>query len=238
MGESFLALTNHGLVQANEQPLTAYNFNSAGQVHLFVKETVNRVLNQIYSYNQAWPFLRRAGSQILTPGEQYYNLPDDCMVADWSTFCIAKNENLDPPVFAQPLAWIDFNDWAQNQRWMDENMQSQGWGIPTLVTQRDYQFIVSIPPSQAVTVEYQYWYLPANLAEPTDICRIPPQYTYAVQHGIDMYVSKFLGDPAASSSSKRAFEDAMDTMRRALIVQAPYMRDRRFNYQLRRGGYG
>ena len=57
MATSYLTLTNEVLRELNEVQLTSSNFTSAVGIQAFVKEAVNRALNDIANEEPQLPFL-------------------------------------------------------------------------------------------------------------------------------------------------------------------------------------
>jgi len=102
----FKTLVNDVLDEINEPNITTVTGNVGIQ-----KVVVNSVLKAVRFINNAekeWPYLFSSGSQSLTPGTQFYNLPTTFRSIDWESFIVRPAELLTNTTFASNItSWTD-----------------------------------------------------------------------------------------------------------------------------------
>ena len=136
MATTYLTLTNETLRELNEVQLTSSNFSDAVGIQAFVKESINRALNDIANEEPQLPFFAAAASGETDPfygnvtvatvaGTRWYTLKSgsssittDYSSIDWDDFYITtiNVSGESEPYVSQGLKFLTLADWKQYYR--------------------------------------------------------------------------------------------------------------------------
>jgi len=213
---TYLALVNKVLRRVNEVEMSDTDFPSARGVHALAKDAVNASIQLINQAEFTWPFNVSVGTQVLTPGTEQYDWPDNFLVADWDSFYIIKDDAIGEAGHA--LQYINRDIWLKRRREMDEYSTTVGlirpkWVYPGL----GMTFGVSPSPDQAYTVTWDYWTLPAVLGIYTDTPSIPTIFDEVIILGALYYMYLWRDNTEQAQMIDKRFKDQLKSMRTLLI---------------------
>lgn len=211
----FLDIANKLLRRLNEVELTVDNWNTARGFHKTAKDSVNAALWDINNQTFEWPFNHITTTQTLTPMVGIYALPEVCKSVDWDTFRIRKEGSTPPLWAAKTLTYMDYDDWTQNWRAIDENATTGN--LPEFVFRtQNLEFGITRIPDKAYVVEYEYWVPYVELVNPTDEPTIPDDYIPVLINGAMKYVYLFRENNDGATLADTDCKAGIKTMRTIL----------------------
>lgn len=223
MPATFLELTNAILGRFNEVPLTSATFSSAGAAYVAYKESINAALNEIYTEQAEWPFLRIKASQTLVPYQTRYEFPDTYKVADIESFRLRHSTALSAT--GTHLNVISYDEYLQKFSAQEYTDNDTDIGVPRNVFYgASLEFGITPKPDKAYVVDYEYISQPLPLVLPGDACMIPDAYTYTILSGAEYYAHTFRDNLEAASRSEERFKKGIKDMRKVLINRNDYVR--------------
>lgn len=224
---TFLTLTNLVLGRINEVALNSVTFSSASGPQLVVQTAVNATISDINRRYQQWPF--NYGKQTFnTQASTYTNGTGNIYneyapaagvtVIKWSTFGVSRNDIATPPIVANTLTEVDYNNWAITVRQLDLQLSVGQFSQPKYVIKGDdSNIILSPPPDRVYGIYYDAWSDPIALVNYNDICTIPDKYNYVIVDGALYYGYDFRSDTAAQDRAKSKFDNGVQEMLRELV---------------------
>lgn len=228
---NYIQIVNNALSRCNEIPITSGSFSNgsfSGPQQVAIN-AVNDVLNDVYTDEQEWPFNAANESQILIPGQQFYNFPTNFAHVDMDSFYTVGNipSNSTVPVAYLTLPQVSYETWVQYQQDFDYNTTSSGWGPSSFVMKNTQdQWGVTPPPDQAYQINYTYYPIVTYLVNSTDTPVIPPRYHTMLVEGVMYYIYMFREDLQQGGVAKGKFDKSLGRMRLELIIQPKSMRVR------------
>jgi len=223
---TFIDLTNRVLRRLNEVALTSATFPGAIGFHGQAKDAVNAAIKYIHMQRFEWPFMHRAGEQVLTVGDNSYSFPADAKNIDWDTFYLKRDDVLD--VKTKRLPSVDYDEWVQYFRDDDLNRPADQNRRPDFVFRtQDGGFGISPVPDRAYTLGYEYYARPAELDLSTDVSDIPDTFVPVIIDGAMYFAYLFRENHESASMSKGVFDTGIKDMARQLIKLPEYFRDTR-----------
>lgn len=221
MGSTYMTLCNKVLQRLNEVELTEETFDATRGIHSTVKSAVNDSINTINIYKSPWVFNACTGLVVLVPGQEEYKWPKDFTFADWSSFQIQKDEDLN--IGSKRLLKIDREQWYDRLRDRDSDSHPDGVSMPRWVFEiHENGFGVSPSPNKEYTVKYKYYVSPSELALATDTTTIPTRFDFIIVTGAMWYLNLFKGDSDATQIVDQKFQRQIRDM---FLQLTPQRRD-------------
>lgn len=203
--------------------LDSSTFATAGGAHAQTKDAVNAALNEIYTEQYDWPFLRTRTTQTLVQYQTRYAFPADYKVVDIESFRLRYNAT--PSVAGHALRVISYDDYLQNFSTQESAPNDTLNGIPRYVFQTaDMQFGVSPKPDYAYVLDYEYISQPVELEDYDDVPIVPEQFKYVVTLGTEYYCHMFRDNLEVANAVSEKFKKGIKDMRKVLINRNDYVR--------------
>lgn len=219
---NFLELVNDVNKKVNEVPLTSATFSNASGVYSDHKNAVNSAIRKINQHQMEWPFNHVTKELILTPNQVRYGLEPDCSSVVWDTFRIKGELGLNNRT--TPLFRGDYEDYVQRASDM-EYQPDKYKSLPTTVIRTPgLSFAVVPPPRLAYTLVYEYFKLPVDLENATDVPSIPEAFRYVIFNGAMTEAYMFRGDTDGAQISEAKFTAGLEDMRILYINRFEYVR--------------
>jgi len=194
---NYLGLVNDVCKELNEVPLTEANFSTADGVYSQIKTSINSSLRDINHQAFEWPFNHVTQEQILVADQSRYDYPADCKTVNYDSFRLKKDVALNAST--NKLKQIDYEEYLEH--YVDAEYSGDQYSeLPRFVFRcPNLKWGVFPPPADAYTVVFEYYTLPTDLENATDVPFIPVQFRYVVLDGAMHYAFMFRGDPESSA---------------------------------------
>ena len=201
MATTFLTLTNDVLRELNEIELTSSTFTSAKGIQSFVKNSINKALNDIANEEPQLPFFAVAASGgtdpfygnvtvATTAGTRWYllksgssSITTDYASVDWDDFYLTTIgvSGETTPYTSRGLTFITLDDWTRYLRDAenDDDADTQQYGEPKYVIRSpDHRkFGLSPIPDKAYNVHFYAYNAPTALSAFSDEIVLPSDLT-------------------------------------------------------------
>ena len=252
MATTFLTLTNDVLRELNEIELTASTFATATGIQNFVKNSINKSLNDIANEEPQLPFFAVAASGETDPfygnvtvpsvaGTRWYTLKSgsssittDYSSIDWDDFYITtiSVSGESAPYVSKGLSFITLEDWTRYYRDSEnaDDSDSQNYGEPQYVIRSpDHRkFGLSPIPDKVYNVHFYAYTAPTALSAYSDEIVFPDQYSNVITARTRYYVWQFKESPQQAAFALDDYKKGMRQMKSNLINPSPsYMTDDR-----------
>ena len=86
------------------------------------------------------------------------------------------------------------------------------------------QSLVVNPPDKAYELVYEYYRLPVDLINPTDVPSVPEQFRYVIVNGAMHFTYLFRGESQEAAMMQGRFEQEIKQMRSLYINRYDYLR--------------
>jgi hypothetical protein len=216
MATTYLELVNAVNRRFNEVELSASNFAGAIGHYGQVKDAVNAALNELYSEQIEWPFLRVQTNQVLTAYQTRYDFPADYKYPDIESFRLRYDDTLG--TVAKFLVPISYDHYLQNYSMQESHPDDSFNGIPSYCFYGpNAEWGVVPKPNAAYTIDYEYMSQPADLVAHDDEMVVPDAYKYVVLQGAEHYTHMFRDNMEASDRAAERFKKGIKDMRKVLI---------------------
>lgn len=216
MALTFLDLTNSVLLKLNEVQVTSSDWPSLRGVHAEAKAAVLQSIRDIQSFVKEWPFNFQTGSQVLTVGQELYDLPEAYSTVDWESFYIEKDDDLS--VNSKRLVPKDETYWSRYDRQLDFDSGSDGRNVPDYVFKGSgLKFGVSPSPDKAYTVKFQYHKDPVEMSAYDDTTTIPDRYKNVIIQGALQYFYMIYDNTTQGKVTEDRFKKQLAKMKSDLI---------------------
>ena len=252
MATSFLTLTNDVLRELNEIELTSATFSNAKGIQNFVKNSINKSINDIATEEPQLPFFAVAASGETDPfygnvsvatvaGTRWYTLKSgsssittDYSSVDWDDFYLTtiNVSGESAPFVSTGLRYISLDEWTRyfrdNENQDDAN--TQNFGEPQYVVRSpDHRkFGLSPIPDKVYNVHFYAYTVPTTLSAYSDEIVFPDQYANVITAKARYYVWQFKESPQQASFALDDYKKGMRQMKSNLINPSPsYMTDDR-----------
>lgn len=230
MPYNFLGLVNQVCNKMGEAPLTSGTF--AAQNSGFygdAKDSVNSAVRDINQMTHEWPFNHNTQNDTLVAGTARYALPATNKVVKWRTFRIRRNDTFGNQTVS--LNHMDYTEYLRKYIDDEYNTATNIRNVPERVIRTpDDQYVMSPIPDQAYELDFEWYAIPTDLENATDVPSIPFQFRYVINHGANYYAYMYRGDTEAATLSLQRFKEGIGALERQYIPLDAYMRDDRIEY--------
>ena len=245
MATTYLTLTNEVLRELNEVQLTSSNFSSAIGIQAFVKESINRSLNDIANEEPQLPFFAAAASGGTDPfygnvtvasvaGQRWYTLKagsssitTDYSSIDWDDFYITtiSVSGESAPYVSKGLKFVSLTDWRRYLRDSEnaDDADTQNYGEPKFVIRSpDHRkFGLSPIPDKVYNVHFYAYTIPTALSAHGDAIILPDQYASIITAKTRYYVHQFKDNLQQAAFAMEDYKKGMKHMKSNLINPQP-----------------
>ena len=245
MATTYLTLSNEVLRELNEVQLTSANFSSAIGIQAFVKESVNRSLNDIANEEPQLPFFTAGVSGGTDPfygnvtvasvaGTRWYLLKSDSSSittdyssVDWDDFYITtiSVSGETAPYVSKGLKFITLSDWRGYLRDSEnaDDADAQTYGEPRyLIRSPDHRkFGLSPIPDKVYNVHFYAYTIPTALSAHGDTIVLPDQYSPIITARTRYYVHQFKENIQQAAFALDDYKKGMRHMKSNLINPQP-----------------
>ena len=255
MATSFLTLTNDVLRELNEIELTSATFANAKGIQNFVKNSINKSINDIATEEPQLPFFAVAASGETDPfygnvtvattaGTRWYtlksgssNITTDYASVDWDDFYLTtiNVSGESAPFVSKGLRYISLDEWTRyfrdNENQDDANTQNYGEPQYVVRSPDHRKFGVSPIPDKVYNVHFYAYTVPTTLSAYSDEIVFPDQYSNVITAKARYYVWQFKESPQQAAFAMDDYKKSMKQMKSNLINPAPkYVGDDRMYF--------
>ena len=224
MATTFLTLTNEVLRELNEIELTSSTFSNAKGIQSFVKNSINKSLNDIATEEPQLPFFAAAASGGTDP---FY----------WDDFYLTtiNVSGESSPFVSRGLRYLSLDEWTRYFRDSEnqDDADTQKFGEPKYVIRSpDHRkFGLSPIPDKVYNVHFYAYNTPTALSAHGDEIVLPDQYANIITARARYYVWQFKESPQQASFALEDYKKGMRQMKSNLINPAPsYITDDRIYF--------
>ncbi len=245
MATTYLTLTNETLRELNEVQLTSSNFSDAVGIQAFVKESINRALNDIANQEPQLPFFAAAASGETDPfygnvtvatvaGTRWYTLKSgsssittDYSSIDWDDFYITTIgvSGESAPFVSRGLKFMSLSDWRRYRRDREnaDDADTQNHGEPRyIIRSPDHRkFGLSPIPDKVYNVHFYAFAKPTALSAHGDAIVLPDQYAPVILARTRYYVHQFKENLQQAAFALDDYKKGMKYMKSNLINPQP-----------------
>ena len=245
MATTYLTLSNEVLRELNEVQLTSSNFSSAIGIQAFVKESINRSLNDIANEEPQLPFFAAAASGDTDPfygnvtvasvaGTRWYllksgssSITTDYASIDWDDFYITtiSVSGESAPYVSRGLKFITLTDWRRYLRNSEnaDDADTQVYAEPKYVVRSpDHRkFGLSPIPDKVYNIHFYAYTIPTALSAHGDTIVLPDQYSPIILSRTRYYVHQFKENLQQASFAMEDYKKGMKYMKSNLINPQP-----------------
>ena len=245
MAKTYLTLTNEVLRELNEVVLTSSNFSAAIGIQQFVKQVINKSINDIANEEPQLPFFSAGVSGGTDPfygnttvasvaGTRWYTLKagsssiiDDFASIDWDDFYITtiNVSGETAPFVSRGLKFLSLADWTRYHRDAEnvDDADSQSYGEPTYVIKSpdNRKFGLSPIPDKVYNVHFYAFDKPTELSAHDDTIVLPDQYSNLITAKARYYTWQFKESPQQAAFAMDDFKRAMKQMKSNLMNPGP-----------------
>jgi hypothetical protein len=223
MAYDYLGLVNDVNRRLNEVELNSTNFSTATGEYSMIKDAVNASIRFINQHEFEWPFNHVEEQDVLTPGIVRYSYPADAKVLDFDSFRIKRDATLGNNTVK--LKSITYEEYLQNYVDIEYNSTTSLRRLPAYVVKTPSQeYALVYAPDKAYTVIYEYYRLPVDLINATDVPSIPEQFRYVIVNGAMHFAYLFRGESQEAGIMQQRFEQEIKQMRSLYINRYDYIR--------------
>ena len=245
MATTYLTLTNEVLRELNEVQLTSANFSDAVGIQAFIKESINRSLNDIANAEPQLPFFAAATSGDTDPfygnvnvsttaGTRWYvlksgssSITTDYSCVDWDDFYLTTIgvSGEAAPFVSKGLQFITLADWKRYIRDSEnaDDADTQNYGEPSYVIRSpdNRKFGLSPIPDKEYKVYFYAFSAPTELSAHGDTIVLPDQYASVVTARTRYYVHQFKESLQQAVFALDDYKQGMKRMKSNLINPQP-----------------
>lgn len=223
MAYDYIGLVNDVNRRLNEVELTSTNFLTAKGEYAMIKDAVNASIRFINQHEFEWPFNHVEEEEVLTPGIVRYSSPADSKVIDFDSFRIKRDSTLGNET--RKLKLLSYEEYLENYVDAEYNTSTGIRQLPVYVFKTpDQEFGVVNPPDKAYKIVYEYYRLPVDLLNDTDVPSIPEQFRYVIVNGAMHFAYLFRGETQEAAVAQQRFEQEIKQMRSLYINRYDYLR--------------
>lgn len=216
MAYNFLELVNSLNRKLNEVELTSGQFATAKGWYAQCKDAINASLRDVNQSQQQWPFNHVTTEETLTAGTSRYAFPIDAAQIDFDSFRIKENTTFGNDT--QRLEVLTYEDYLRRYIDQEYTTDTSIRDIPKCVIQApSLEYIVSPSPKEAYVVVYEYYRIPVDLENATDVPFVPERFKHVVLDGAAYHAYMFRSNEQAAALAKGKFEEGVKRMRTILI---------------------
>ena len=228
MAYDYIGLVNDVNRRLNEVELvggtgTNANFLTAKGEYGMIKDAVNSSIRFINQHEYEWPFNHVTEEETLTAGITRYAYPSDAKTIDFDTFRIKRNDTLGNDT--KKLRIMSYEEYLEGYVDAEYNSSTALRGLPDYVFRTpNSEFGFTRTPDKAYEVVYEYYRLPVDLVNATDVPSIPEQFRYVLVNGAMHFAYMFRGESQESMMIQQRFEQEIKQMRSLYINRYDYAR--------------
>jgi hypothetical protein len=223
MAYDYLGIVNDVNRRLNEVELTTANFATANGEYGMVKDAVNASIRFINQHEYEWPFNHVTEEETLTAGIVRYTFPSDAKTINFNTFRIKRNDTLGNET--RKLNVLSYEEYLDSYADVEYNTSTSVRQLPTYVFKApSSEFGLVNPPDKAYELVYEYYRLPVDLINSTDVPSIPEQFRYVIVDGAMYFAYLFRGESQESAMMQARFEQEIKQMRSLYINRYEYLR--------------
>lgn len=223
MAYDFLGLVNDVNRRLNEVELNATNFADAVGYYAQAKDAVNSALRHINFTQFEWPFNHVMQTETLSQGVTRYSFPADLKTVDMDTFRIKASTTFNNN--SKKLRILSYEEYLDKYVDQEYNTQANGTDIPRFVFKTpDMGYGVSPAPKENYEIVYEYYRVPVDLIDATDVPGVPEVFRHIVTDGAMYYAYLFRSDLEAADRVLAKFEQGIRDMRTIYINRYEYVR--------------
>ena len=172
MAYDYIGLTNEVNRRLNEVELTSTNFAASVGFYATIKDAVNASIRDINHTHYEWPFNHVLAEETLTAGITRYSFPSDANTLDFDTFRIKADSTLGNST--SKLDIVAYEDYLESS--VDQEYRTDKREVPKFVFHcPSLEYGVTPAPDQAYEILYEYYRIPVDLENATDVPSIPDQ---------------------------------------------------------------
>ena len=224
MAYDYLGLVNDVNRRLNEVALTTTNFSTSTGEYGMIKEAINSSIRFINQHEYEWPFNHVTEEETLTSGIMRYSFPADAKTLDFDTFRIKRNATLGNQT--KLLKILTYEEYLS--RYIDyeyNTTSSASTGLPDFVFRApNREFGLVKIPDKAYELVYEYYRLPVDLINATDVPSIPSQFRYILVDGAMYYAYLFRGETQEAQVMQNKYMDEIKSMRSLYVNRYDYAR--------------
>jgi len=223
MAYHYLGLVNDVNRKLNEVQLTSANFATATGEYAMVKDAVNASIRYINQHEYEWPFNHVEETETLTAGIVRYAYPADAKTIDFDSFRLKRNTTLNNDT--KRLRIISYEEYLDKYVDAEYNTSTSVRGAPDYVFRTPSQeFGLVRCPDKAYELVYEYYRLPVDLINATDVPSIPEQFRYVIVDGAMHHAYMFRGETQEAQIAMGKFVDEIKNMRSIYVNRYDYAR--------------
>lgn len=224
MAYNYLSLTNDVCRMLNEVELTSVNFTSAIGQHGLIKDSINYAIKDINQNTYEWPFNHTTQTDTLVAGTNRYSFPSNYKTSSMDTFRIKRSTT-----FGNETKLLVEKAYEEYLRtFIDQEYNTSDTGIrkiPEYIFKTpSLEYIVAPVPDNAYELVYEYYQIPADLINPTDVPTIPEQFRKTIINGAMYYNYLFRSDVENTQMSKLKFDSDLKSMENLFITRHAYIK--------------
>lgn len=226
MAYNFLGLVNDVNRRVNEVELSSTNFGNAVGFYSSAKDAINSSIRHINQTAFEWPFNHVEQEDTLSAGDVRYALPSDAKTVDFDSFRIKRNNTLGNE--SKKLRVMIYEEYLEKFVDAEYNSDESIRGIPAKVFRTpSQQYGLYPPPDKDYEVVYEYYRLPVDLINSTDVPSVPEQFRHTIIDGAMYYAYTFRGNTQDATLHLEKFEQGIRDMRTIYVNRYDYIRDTR-----------
>jgi hypothetical protein len=223
MAYDYIGLVNDVNRRLNEVELTSANFATATGEYGMIKDAVNSSIRYINQHEYEWPFNHVTEEDTLTAGIVRYAFPADAKTIDFDSFRIKRNDTLGNDT--KKLKILSYEEYLENYVDSEYNTSTGARAMPDYVFRSpssEYGFVRN--PDKAYDIVYEYYRLPVDLINSTDVPSIPEQFRYIIVDGAMHYAYLFRGETQEAQVAQVKYLDEIKSMRSLYVNRYDYIR--------------
>lgn len=223
MAYDYIGLVNDINKRLNEVELTSSNFATAKGEYGMVKDAVNSSIRYINQHEYEWPFNHVETTETLTAGITRYAYPSDAKTLDFDSFRIKRNDTLGNKT--KKLRIMSYEEYLEGYVDAEYNTSTTIRGLPDFVFRTpSSEFGLSKTPDKAYELVYEYYRLPVDLSNDTDVPSIPEQFRYIIVDGAMHYAYMFRGETQEAQVMQAKYLNEIKSMRSLYVNRYDYLR--------------
>lgn len=229
MPSTYIDLCNQTLRRLNEVEIAEADFGSVRGVQALVKDAVKSAVAKINQAEFGWPFNAAEETDTLVVGQTEYTWPQYFKVADWNSFQIQENSSLGAGF--KTLKFIEQDEWYSDYRDADYTAGTTGRDMPAYIfPAHGNGYGVSPSPNKAYTLKFRYFMNYADIANATDVTRIPESYDTVLIDGAIYHMYMFKDNMESAQAAYMAFEKGIKDLQTLYINNNVSIRDTRIKF--------
>jgi|TARA_B100000035_G_scaffold186327_1_gene158985 hypothetical protein len=222
MAYDYIGLVNDVNRRLNEVELTTTNFGTATGEYSMIKDAVNASIRYINQHEYEWPFNHVTADETMTAGVVRYAFPTDAKTVDFDSFRIKRNATLGNDT--KRLGILSYEEYLSKHVDIEYNT-SANRAMPDFVFRtpnQEFGFVKN--PDKAYEYAYEYYRLPVDLINTTDVPTVPEQFRYIIVNGAMHFAYMFRGETQESQVTQQRFMEEIKSMRSLYVNRYDYLR--------------